>query len=102
MGAAILEVIGSGIEAIVRFAKQYAIVLILIVGSLTLVSEAVFKFVDLSLLTNLFVFFRHSVGIFDFMFEINSLFFWLGATVSTYLVFLTYKLLMWFIDIFKL
>lgn len=97
-----MTILNAAIGFIVNFAKQYAILLILVVGSLTLVSEVVFKYVDLSLLTNLFVFFRHSIGIFDFMLDINSLFFWLGATVSTYLVFLTYKLLMWFIDVLKL
>lgn len=97
-----MSILNAAIGFIVNFAKQYAIVLILIVGSLTLVSEVVFNFVDFSLLSNLFVFFRHSVGIFDFMIDINSLFFWLGATVSTYLIFLTYKMLMWFIDVLKL
>lgn len=96
-----MNILNSAIGFIVNFAKQYAIVLILIVGSLTLVSEVVFNFLDLTLLSNLFVFFRHSVGIFDFMIDINSLFFWLGATVSTYLIFLTYKMLMWFIDVLK-
>lgn len=101
MGTAILEVIGSAIEAIVKFAKQYAMVIILIAGSLTLVSEIIFKYINFTFLTNIFVFFRVSVGLFDFMFDINSLFFWLGATIITYITFLTYKMLLWFIDIFK-